>query len=129
MPLPKEKYYTVDEFYNLPDDIHAELINGQIVYMATPSETVNLTVYYVIFMPPFFVSLFSFSLVIALPALSACSLLVRLSWLRLQIRSQTARRSHPSHGKARTISLRCLPYIDTGFCVKHHHSGIQLCSL
>ncbi|MDE7417178.1 MAG: Uma2 family endonuclease [Lachnospiraceae bacterium] len=37
MPLPKEKYYTVDEFYNLPDDIHAELINGQIVYMATPS--------------------------------------------------------------------------------------------
>ena len=67
MPLPKEKYYTVDEFYNLPDDIHAELINGQIVYMATPSETVNLTVYYVIFMPPFFVSLFSFSLVIALP--------------------------------------------------------------
>lgn len=37
MPLPQEKYYTVEEFYNLPDDIHAELVNGQIVYMATPS--------------------------------------------------------------------------------------------
>lgn len=37
MPLLQEKYYTVEEFYNLPDDIHAELINGQIVYMATPS--------------------------------------------------------------------------------------------
>lgn len=37
MPLPQGKYCTVEEFYNLPDDIHAELINGQIVYMATPS--------------------------------------------------------------------------------------------
>lgn len=37
MPIPKEKYYTVEDFYNLPDDIHAELINGQIVYMAAPS--------------------------------------------------------------------------------------------
>lgn len=37
MPLPQEKYYTVEEFYNLPDDIHAELINGQIVYIASPS--------------------------------------------------------------------------------------------
>ena len=37
MPIPQEKYYTVDDFYNFPDDIHAELINGQIVYMATPS--------------------------------------------------------------------------------------------
>lgn len=37
MPLPREKYYTVMEFYNLPDEIHAELINGEIVYMATPS--------------------------------------------------------------------------------------------
>ncbi len=37
MPLPQEKYYTVEDFYNLPDDIHAELINGHIVYMATPS--------------------------------------------------------------------------------------------
>lgn len=37
MPLPQEKYYSVDDFYNLPDDILAELINGRIVYMATPS--------------------------------------------------------------------------------------------
>ena len=37
MPLPQEKYYTVEDFYNLPDDIHAELINGQIFYMAAPS--------------------------------------------------------------------------------------------
>lgn len=37
MLLPQEKYYTVDAFHNLPDDIHAELLNGQIVYMATPS--------------------------------------------------------------------------------------------
>lgn len=37
MPLPQEKYYTVEDFYNMPDDIRAELINGQIVYMASPS--------------------------------------------------------------------------------------------
>lgn len=37
MPLPQEKYYTVEDFYNLPDEVHAELINGQIVYMAAPS--------------------------------------------------------------------------------------------
>ena len=35
--MPQEKYYTVEDFYNLPDDIHAELIHGQIVYMAAPS--------------------------------------------------------------------------------------------
>ena len=37
MPFPQEKNYTVEDFYNMPDDIHAELINGQIYYMATPS--------------------------------------------------------------------------------------------
>ena len=37
MSLPQEKYYTIEDFYNLPDDIRAELIKGQIVYMATPS--------------------------------------------------------------------------------------------
>ena len=37
MPLPQEKYYTVEDFYNMPDDIRAELIEGQIVYMASPS--------------------------------------------------------------------------------------------
>lgn len=37
MPLPQEKYYTVEDFYNMPDDIRAELIEGQIVYMASPN--------------------------------------------------------------------------------------------
>ncbi len=37
MPLPQEKYYTVEDFYNMPDDIRVELIEGQIVYMASPS--------------------------------------------------------------------------------------------
>lgn len=37
MPLPQEKYYTVEDFYNMPDDIRAELIHGQIVYMASPN--------------------------------------------------------------------------------------------
>lgn len=37
MPLPQEKYYTVEDFYKIPDDIRAELIDGQIVYMASPN--------------------------------------------------------------------------------------------
>ena len=37
MALAQEKYYTVEEFYHLPEDIRAELINGEIVYMAAPS--------------------------------------------------------------------------------------------
>lgn len=37
MPMPQEKYYTVDDFYNMPDDIRAELIEGQIIFMASPS--------------------------------------------------------------------------------------------
>ena len=37
MPLPQEKYYTIEDFYKMPDNIRAELINGQIFYMATPS--------------------------------------------------------------------------------------------
>lgn len=37
MPLPQEKNYTIEDFYKMPDDIRAELIHGQIVYMATPS--------------------------------------------------------------------------------------------
>lgn len=37
MSLPHEKHYTVEDFYNMPEDIRAELINGQIVYMASPS--------------------------------------------------------------------------------------------
>lgn len=37
MPLPKEHMYTIDDIYNLPDGTRAELINGQIYYMAPPS--------------------------------------------------------------------------------------------
>lgn len=37
MSLSLEKYYTVDDFYDMPEDIRAELIDGEIVYMASPS--------------------------------------------------------------------------------------------
>lgn len=37
MALPLEKYYTVEDFYDMPEDIRAELIEGQIVYMASPN--------------------------------------------------------------------------------------------
>lgn len=37
MGLPQEKYYTAEDFYNMPEDIRAELIEGEIVYMASPS--------------------------------------------------------------------------------------------
>lgn len=37
MPLPKEQIYTIDDIYNLPEGTRAELIDGQIYYMAPPS--------------------------------------------------------------------------------------------
>ena len=37
MPLPKERIYTIDDIYALPDGERAELIDGQIYYMAPPS--------------------------------------------------------------------------------------------
>lgn len=36
MPLPKEKIYTTENIYNLPEGERAELIDGQIYYMAPP---------------------------------------------------------------------------------------------
>lgn len=39
MPLPTEKVYTIDDIYALPDGKRAELIDGQIYYMAPPSRT------------------------------------------------------------------------------------------
>ncbi|MBO5030998.1 MAG: Uma2 family endonuclease [Lachnospiraceae bacterium] len=36
MPLPQEKHYTVEDFYSMPEDIRAELINGHIVCMSAP---------------------------------------------------------------------------------------------
>ena len=37
--LKKEEYYTIDDIYALPDGERAELIDGQIYYMAPPSRT------------------------------------------------------------------------------------------
>ena len=37
MPLPKEQPYTTDDIYSLPEGTRAELIDGQIYYMAPPS--------------------------------------------------------------------------------------------
>lgn len=37
MTLPQERIYTIDDIYALPDGERAELIDGQIYYMAPPS--------------------------------------------------------------------------------------------
>jgi len=37
MSLPKDKVYTLDDIYALPEGTRAELIDGQIYYMAPPS--------------------------------------------------------------------------------------------
>lgn len=37
MPSPKEKAYTINDIYDLPDGTRAELIDGQIYYTAPPS--------------------------------------------------------------------------------------------
>lgn len=38
MPLPKEKnYYTAEDYYAMPEDIRVELVNGEIIYMASPT--------------------------------------------------------------------------------------------
>lgn len=37
MPLPQERTYTTEDIYNLPEGTRAELIDGQIYYMAPPS--------------------------------------------------------------------------------------------
>ncbi len=37
MAFAQEKYYTVEDFYHIPEDIRAELINGELTYMAEPS--------------------------------------------------------------------------------------------
>lgn len=37
MPLPEERIYTSEDIYALPDGERAELIDGQIYYMAPPS--------------------------------------------------------------------------------------------
>ncbi|MCD8130055.1 MAG: Uma2 family endonuclease [Lachnospiraceae bacterium] len=37
MPLPKEHIYTEDDYWNLPESVRAELINGRLYYLAAPS--------------------------------------------------------------------------------------------
>lgn len=37
MSLAQSKTYTEDDYYNLPEDVRAELIDGQIYYQAAPS--------------------------------------------------------------------------------------------
>jgi len=39
MPLSKEKYYTAEDYWNLPDNRRAELIGGNLYAMAPPSLT------------------------------------------------------------------------------------------
>ena len=36
MALAQEKYFTIDDIYALPEGEHAELIDGEIYYMAPP---------------------------------------------------------------------------------------------
>ncbi len=39
MGLPQKKYYTSEDFFNMPDDIRAEPIHGEIIYMASPNRS------------------------------------------------------------------------------------------
>ncbi len=37
MTLTQAKIYTEDDYYNIPEDVRAELIDGQIYYQAAPN--------------------------------------------------------------------------------------------
>lgn len=37
MPLPRNEFYTAEDYWNLPEDQRAELINGKLYAMAPPS--------------------------------------------------------------------------------------------
>ncbi|MCD8022734.1 MAG: Uma2 family endonuclease [Lachnospiraceae bacterium] len=37
MPLPQEQLYTEADYWNLPEDVRAELIDGHLYYMSAPS--------------------------------------------------------------------------------------------
>lgn len=37
MPIPRNQYYTEEDYYEMPEDVRAELIDGQIYYQAAPS--------------------------------------------------------------------------------------------
>ncbi len=36
MALPQQKIYTEDDYYNIPEDVRADLVDGQIYYQAAP---------------------------------------------------------------------------------------------
>ncbi len=44
MPLPANRVYTADDYWNLPDGVRAELIDGELYDMAPPSPTHQLLV-------------------------------------------------------------------------------------
>ena len=37
MALPRKEFYTAEDYWNLPEDVRAELIDGQIYYQAAPN--------------------------------------------------------------------------------------------
>ena len=37
MSLPQKKIYTSEDYWSLPEDVRAELIDGQIYYQAAPN--------------------------------------------------------------------------------------------
>lgn len=46
MPLPQDRIYTIDDIYALPDGERAELIDGNIYYMAPPNRKHQKLVHY-----------------------------------------------------------------------------------
>lgn len=51
MALPQKQFYTTEDYWNLPEDVRAELIDGQIYYQAAPSrihQTISGELYTVI---------------------------------------------------------------------------------
>ena len=51
MALPQKQFYTAEDYWNLPEDVRAELIDSQIYYQAAPSrihQTISGELYTVI---------------------------------------------------------------------------------
>ena len=41
MVLARTKVYTENDYYNLPDDVRAELVDGQMIYNQTAPSTIH----------------------------------------------------------------------------------------
>lgn len=41
MEIPQPKLYTEDDYYSLPEDVRAELIDGQLIYNQAASSTTH----------------------------------------------------------------------------------------